>query len=255
MKGAAAAPFIFEERESLGLREPAAPALGDLAFTFKARKHAVEIVLLYPHLRCQLRDRDARLSLHQAERFDCPRSAAFSPSRPAASGRAGRFAFWFCRRPRFFRGGGAGGGGAFFTRTAGTPGAFAAGYRSGDAGTCRAAHAGQGGQCCLQPTVLVHGRLKFFKSISYLAVLLVKEVVHVLSSSLVWLGIRAISSPYTSSPVRSLVACRRVDARACVWPHDQAFLPPARDSLLRQAVQAERGTRCGSQIASRRSPR
>jgi len=192
MKGAAAAPFIFEEG-SLRLREPAAPALGDLAFTFKARKNAVEIVLLYPHLRCQLGDRDARLPLHEAERFDCPRSAPFSPSRPAASCRPGRFAFGFRRRPRFFRGGGGGPGGAFFTRTAGTPGAFAAGHRGDDAGTCRAAHAGQSSHCCLQTTVLVHGRLKFFKSIAYLAALLVKEVVHVLSSSLVWLGMRAIS--------------------------------------------------------------
>ena len=185
MRGAAAAPLIFEERESLGLREPAAPALGDLAFTFKARKNAVEIVLLDPHLCGQLGDRDARLPLYQGERFDRPRPAPFTASSAAASRRAGRFAFGFCRGRR--PGGGCGGG-AFFTRTAGTSGAAAAGNRGGDARARRAADPGQGGRSCLEAAILVHGRLKFFKSVAYLAVLLVKEVVHVLSSSLVWLG-------------------------------------------------------------------
>src|SRR5947207_11716457 len=110
MKGAPDAPFISAV-EPLRLRVPAAPALCDLAFTFQAGKNAVEVVLLDPHLRGQLGDRDARLPFHEGERFDCAGPAPFTASSAAASRCAGRFAFGFRRSPRPRRGGGSGGGG------------------------------------------------------------------------------------------------------------------------------------------------
>ena len=77
MKGAAAAPLIFEEG-SLRLREPAAPPLGDLAFTFQAGKNAVEVVLLDPHLRRELGDGDAGLPFHEGQRLGRAGATAFA---------------------------------------------------------------------------------------------------------------------------------------------------------------------------------
>src|SRR6516164_7123835 len=103
-----------------GPGKPAASALRDLFFLLQTWQHPVEIVLLYPHLRCQLGDGDAGLSLHERVRLDRTRSASFAPAGAAARSRAGSFPFGF------------GGGGP--------PGAV-----NGAAGSPRSTAAGAGG--------------------------------------------------------------------------------------------------------------
>src|SRR6516164_4694740 len=78
-----------------GPGKPAASALRDLFFLLQTWQHPVEIVLLYPHLRCQLGDGDAGLSLYERVRLERTRAAPFAPAGAAARGRAGRFPFGF----------------------------------------------------------------------------------------------------------------------------------------------------------------
>jgi hypothetical protein len=46
---------------------PASALLADLALSLKPRKDSIEIVLLDPHLRGELRDRDSGLGLDEGE--------------------------------------------------------------------------------------------------------------------------------------------------------------------------------------------
>src|SRR5262249_17665585 len=78
-----------------GLGKPASSALCDLLFLLQAWQHPVEVVLLYPHLRCQLGDRDSGLCVYERVRLDRTSAASFAPAGAAARGRAGSFPFGF----------------------------------------------------------------------------------------------------------------------------------------------------------------
>jgi hypothetical protein len=83
---------------------PAAPLLAYLAFSFQPGKDAVEIVLLDPHLRRNLGDRDPRLLLNDRKGFRGLLAAALPPSScTLASGpcfRRGRSCFVADLEPR-----------------------------------------------------------------------------------------------------------------------------------------------------------
>jgi hypothetical protein len=80
------------------LRVPGPPLLGDLAFLLEAWKHAVEIVLLDPHLRRELGNRDICLGVHERKRLSGARAAAFAPTGASFARWTARFgggAPWF----------------------------------------------------------------------------------------------------------------------------------------------------------------
>src|SRR6266566_2186928 len=160
-----------------GLGVPAATALVDLPFLFKTRQHAVQVVLLDAHLRRQLGDRDPGLALHEGESLGCPRATAFTAPRAASARRPARF---FASRFS----GRSGGAGGFGARARATRPSWTTTARSRARGA-RAAQAGQRGSCGFETVELIHGGLELPQSIGDLSALVVKEVVHDSSSSLV----------------------------------------------------------------------
>ena len=63
---------------------PGSASLAELSFLLESGEHAVEIVLLDTHLRRELRDGDAWLSLHERQRLCCARTTTFAPSGAAS---------------------------------------------------------------------------------------------------------------------------------------------------------------------------
>src|SRR5918992_5377808 len=82
-------------RATLRFGVPAAARLDDVTVVGELRHHPVEVVLLYPHLVGELRDRDARLLVDQLARLLRPRArsaraAAAALCRTAAAARRRR---------------------------------------------------------------------------------------------------------------------------------------------------------------------
>jgi hypothetical protein len=169
-------------------RVPAPPLLCDLAFCLKSGQHAVEIVLLDSHLRRQLGNRDPGLALDERQCLSGARPAAFATACATAGARGpGAFgpAGFFAR----FGGRCTGCGFGFGFDASARPGrtsrtATARGCGGGGACACRA-HFGERSGGGFQSRVLLHCGLELPQPVGYLSALLVKEVVHDPSSSLV----------------------------------------------------------------------